>query len=549
MSSPIPSPNPPNASPGTGSTSSGWLLSLLAQPWVRKTLAVVVAALVPTGEVGLAANEPELLNDEHEEREATDSALWIAQITDPHLFEEFKGGRDAAANEAEDQQSFQQALRFVGSGEATQGRVPDALVITGDFGVDSLFLPLRPAGRELTRAEQVTTLARLLRQSPVKDVYVVIGNNDLADENANIAAFAYFHRLIDEVSDSVRRAGIRLRDLSACYAGAPARTCAADLRNGVRLVGFASASFKNSPRGVTGIDKYDARRRALRADSSRAWDSTVVERLAGLVSASRSAGRQTIVLTHEPDVVDPYARSVIDTVSDAQRRAQLDPAVWNIAPPVRARWDAAVTGGAVLAVIAGHLHSPDSADYVRPYSPQSGTNPVPVFVSPPLAVKNQDTASPQARGISLYRISRTGIQREIAWLHRGRFSVARAELVSGSPSESPRAQVDSPGAGLDTPARIGIAIFAILAAVIGVLGGFKEGMRDLRENRSDPTQFSWLRHLWLTPVIVSLLAGLVLVMILFANVWANRGEVAMWYGVDYLFAVFAAGFVVHLCKQ
>jgi 3',5'-cyclic AMP phosphodiesterase CpdA len=540
-------PNPPKGT-GSGTGTPGFLAWLWSNPrirlGVRRLFALAIAAAVPAGQVEVA-NEPDLLIDEH--RAAGDSAVWIAQITDPHLFEEFKPGRSAAANEVENQRSFRRALRFVGSGRATDGHVPDALVITGDFGIDSSFLSIRPDSSKLAPAEQVATIARLLRRSPVKQVYVVIGNNDLPNEKADSAAFGYFHRFIEEVSRNVSGAGIKLTDLTGCYAGAPARSCAADLRYDIRLVGFASASFKNTPKADS-TERYDTARRALRADSSRAWDSTAVERLASVISAADNAGKQEIVLTHEPDIDDPFARSQIARSANA---ARLDPAIWNVAAPVRTRWVNAVTGGSVLAVIAGHLHSADSADYVRRHtisSPRGTTDPVPVFVSPPLAVKNQDTASPQARGISFYRIDREGIRRVIAWLDGDAFRVAQTAAIPSPPSGVPRTPADRPSAGLSTSARIGIAFFAMLAAALGIMGGFKMGMEELLEKGGTREQFSWLEHVWFLPAIGTFFIGLALSIALFANTWGDRSEVAMWYGADFLASLLGAVVVAQLSR-
>lgn len=537
--------------PGVISSFVSFIITFVSRPGVRKVLATVVAALIPAGEIGIAANEPTLLNDDQAERQIADSALWIAQITDPHLFEEFKNS-DLTANEVEDRQAFAKALRFLGTGQATEGRVPDALVITGDFGVDPSFLQKRRRISPLTREQQVDTLVALLRGSTVKNVYVVIGNNDLANEAADPNAFAYFHAIVDSASQRLRSSGVRLRNLTACYPSGPPASCTADLRGGVRLVGFASASFKNQPSGPSGSHaKYDRDLRTARADSSQAWDSATVDMFAQLVSTSRAAGRTAIVLTHEPDITDPYARSVIDTVSDVQRRVRLDPAVWNVTPAVRTRFETAVTGGSVLAVIAGHLHSSSMADYVREYeaiSPRGIPSRVPVFVSPPLAIKNQDRASSQARGISFYRIANGDIRRDIVWLNRGTFNVAQAQLGTVPSTRSSRTPSAS-STGIGTPARIGIAVFAIVVATLSVMGGFKVGMRELLDRRGARAEFRWLENFWFEPVIAGPFAGLVLVIILFGSTWHDRAEVAMWYGADLLLAAFAAGFVIQLVRK
>ncbi|HEX8244022.1 MAG TPA: hypothetical protein VF541_11015, partial [Longimicrobium sp.] len=101
--------------------------------------------------------------DPQQRDRSSDSTVWIAQITDPHVFEEAKNGRAWAESELDNQKAFTQALEFAGSGRFTGGRVPDALVITGDFGIDSTFygLPLRTDS--LSRDREIARMVNLLR--------------------------------------------------------------------------------------------------------------------------------------------------------------------------------------------------------------------------------------------------------------------------------------------------------------------------------------------------------------------------------------------------
>jgi 3',5'-cyclic AMP phosphodiesterase CpdA len=524
--------------------------------------------------------------------ESRDSALWIAQITDPHVFEEARNDRPWAANEVEDRQAFADALEYLASTPMPSGRPADALVITGDFGLDTTFRARPPGTPRITDEEQVETVARLLGASQVKKVFVVVGNNDLTREEPTPATLALFNGFFSKVSARLQGSGVTVRNLTACYAGQPDSTCVADLPNRVRLVGFATGSFKNSPKppslppatttpattspspttpaqptlttpaGSTGTSTttipttttpagsnpapstttptppapdtarpvaYDVKARAAVALRNRSGDSVAVARLAGLVAGAAGAGRYAVVLTHEPDLDDPFGVSEIARYrrTNAADTARLDAAIWNVDPAVRAEWKRTVERPPVIAVIAGHLHSSNRGDYVRPYLGSSAANRADfsrLFVGPPLAVKNQNDEYPQARGISLFRIAGDTVTRSIVW--RDKVTGAFAAAAEGVDAPTVR-----PG-GIDRVDRAIIALLALAAGVAGAFVGFAQGLGRWRKQVSAPVQttdYRWLEHAGALPVLLFVLGGLALCLLLFCRTWDDRVVVAIWY--------------------
>ncbi|MFL5381191.1 MAG: metallophosphoesterase [Longimicrobiaceae bacterium] len=481
----------------------------------------------------------------------------IAQISDPHLFEDPKRPATFAAEERENQRAFTQALEFLGSPTVRAGGNPAALVITGDLGLDPGFAARRPAtAGPLTRQQQVDLVANLLRRSPVKKVFVVAGNNDLTDERADTAELQHFHGFIDSVATRLAGSGVTLRDLTACYArsAAPPSDCYADLPGGIRLVGFSSATFKNAPRVDRKLFEYAVAERAAVAGASRAFDLSVVDRFATLVAQATRDGKRVLVLTHEPDLDDPWAVGMLRDSLRTYPDSGYDAGVWNVDSAVRRRWVAAASRPGVVAVLAGHFHSGRAESYSQPYAYSGTANRASVerlFVSPPLAVKNQAPLPTQARGLSLYRIDGGNVQREIAW-YRGDsgFSATQPDTAASGVAVRPNA---APAASLPRiqhltrSDRMGIVIFAIIAATGGLLAALKRALRDYRRNAQYGVPLDWREHLGVGWMLAWGLGGLILVLSLYSRDWSlDRGEIALWYAGAFAIWTTASALVLRI---
>jgi 3',5'-cyclic AMP phosphodiesterase CpdA len=474
--------------------------------------------------------------------EETGSGLWVAQITDPHLFEEAEKRETWRQDEQDDQDAFASALRYLRNSPAVGGRTPDVLVITGDWGLDPTFMQKRSGPDALTRQREVETVANLLRGSPVKRILTVVGNNDLPDELANRANLEEFNRFFDSVAVRLKGTGIELHNLTECYAGRPIAKCAIDVA-GVRFVGLASGSFKNDPKtlliapvkpaappsGQRDMTTYDAAKRLIAATTQARGDAAVMSIFARLVTN----GDRVVVLTHEPDVDDPQGLKLIADERQSDPRAPArQAAVWNVAPIVRQQWLRAATRKNVIAVIAGHLHSANPADYRLRYvgSFANGGGHPPLFIGPPLAIKFQRGTPTQARGLSLYRIAGREVERQFVWLtalHEFR-SERGPEPAAHSPSTTRTF-------GERIMDRVAIVLLGVLGAGLGVMSGF--GLSLPRWRRPPPAQrpaLWWLEHLSMFPVVTFGLGGLGLALVLFADTWQERRTVSATYLVAYL---------------
>jgi Calcineurin-like phosphoesterase len=290
------------------------------------------------------------------------------------------------------------------------------LVLTGDLGVDPCLIAkddhdcvgtVDPDQREA----EIARLTRIFEASPINDIYIVAGNNDLAHEVAGGPALDYVNGFIDELQRKLLSANsaVQLHNLNRCYAGAAtdSSSCYADIAHtSYRLVGFPSYSFKNSE-----ID--DSQTQAAQFEIFRA-----------LIDQSRRAGKRALIISHIPDMDDPFflAQYLFDGKSRARPQIAGDPYpqwfTWNITGQLADAWNRIVNSNAVAAVFAGHLHDPHREVYLRPYT-WAATNPGSdsrkLFLAPPLSVKNQDTSPIQARGYSVVKLYRNRIEANLCW--------------------------------------------------------------------------------------------------------------------------------------
>lgn len=400
-----------------------------------------------------------------------DRDIWFVHATDPHIF--LKPAPVEAKNairekqEKLNQDALSDMLKRIRSLPGGQG-TSSFLVMTGDLGIDPCEIGRKESaqgGRTLAtpspaeadsdgdtngpgdrpakdcldnvdpakRKKQIDETARLLGQSPVPDIYLVAGNNDIANESAGDEAIKYFNEFIDEVQAKLAtsKSNVHLHNLTRCYlSGENPATCSADILNtDYRLIGFPSYSFK----------KRDEKAQAKQFETFRQ-----------LLEDARLTGKKVLVVSHTPEMDDPYllaqARYVNPTpsssstsapaeagktgskptegqnVSATKQQAEISKsalATWNVSTDLLDGWKDAVGPDSVVAVFAGHLHDSHKEIYRRPYR-WSGVNEYrgafhKLFLAPPLAVKNQDKSPIQARGFSLIHLKLNRVGSRLFW--------------------------------------------------------------------------------------------------------------------------------------
>ena len=357
--------------------------------------------------------------------------LYLVQVAGLHLFEEpgKRLGKDARQHQENlNREAFSallEAMRRPGLDVE-----PQFLVLTGDFGIDPTWTtgseqrggdngPVQgrgttteEGGQKHRRAGQVNLLASLFRASPVKDIYLVPGNNDMRDELASDEELDYAIRFFEDVQKKLEGSGVVLHNLVACYFGenAPLSGCYADVPGtSFRLVGFPSYSFKNR----TEKNYKDNRERQERQ----------VEKFRSLITRAEAQSKKVLVLSHTAEVDDPYtlARERFLRIEPDPHGNQRRPrwSSWNVSARVFEQWKDIIDSDAVVGVMAGHFHDSHKEFYYPPYSWSTTSldrpDPNKLFLAPPLAVKLQDASPIQARGFSLIRLSDDELTRWLYW--------------------------------------------------------------------------------------------------------------------------------------
>jgi hypothetical protein len=448
---------------------------------------------------GFAVERSAAGHREHEEQD-----IWFVHATDPHIFiPPGKPGREE--QQKQNQETLSALFKWIGSLPDGSGS-PAFLVLTGDLGVDPC--DIREAGaqpgtptptptpnsqrnpqpapeaEEATKQEapsmddclkvkqdqhdsQVKDTARILGESPVQDIYLVAGNNDIATESAGDPALKYFNDFIQDVQKELikDKSSVRLHNLTRCYTSSEALgSCYADIpHTAYRLLGFSSYSFKKSE------------------------EKAQFEKFRQLLEDSRKQGMKALVITHTPELDDPYALaqqryvnpkatsaalpapSVTPTASAAmtapaesatpaqtptsagtatsapktkKTQTQTDKSssvsTWNVTEKMLDDWHEAITSESILGVFAGHLHDSHKEIYRRPYAWSSGSPGTfqKLFLAPPLAVKNQVTSPIQARGFALVHLQADRIDSRLFWYD--------SETRAFTPDSKPESRCEQP---------------------------------------------------------------------------------------------------------
>jgi 3',5'-cyclic AMP phosphodiesterase CpdA len=353
--------------------------------------------LVITGDFGIAEREKAETPQEKTAREAREAARCAATAAPVAGTAAPTGSPAAAQPAAGAQPPSQPTAGPQASAQPGAGAQPAARASTA--GAAS---PAASSGglSATAREGRIARLAALLEASPVRDVYFVPGNNDVTDENADEASLREAASFFDEVE---KRLGgkVALHDLTRCYLkGTPLAGCYADVPGtSFRLIGFPSSSFK----------------------CPRPEQQGQLDRFAALLTQAAAHDRRVLVVTHVPEMDDPYkvARSL---QGRATRVAAGQPplSAWNVPAGLSKRWKDLIGSGDVAGVLAGHFHDSHRGIYQSPYRwasrSQDRADPAKNLLAPPLAIRLQADSPVQARGFSLIGLGDDEIRdRRLVW--------------------------------------------------------------------------------------------------------------------------------------
>jgi len=361
-------------------------------------------------------------NEPKEKAERHEPGIWFVHATDPHIF-------IPAATESADKEKAMAVKQQEGNEEALSNMLkrsrsvpegdgpPAFLVLTGDLGVDPCppkkdvsEKPPAACTSNIDPDKQIAKLAVLLGASPLKDIYLVAGNNDIANEDPGDEALLAFNKFLDKVQTKITEAksNVQLHNLTRCYDGkSDSSSCVADVSDPYRLIGFPSYSFKNK-------ELKDA---TLKSQEKQ------FDIFRGLLAQAGQAHKKVLVLSHVPEIDDPFTLGQ-DRYSGVAPGKSNDPAAdnarsrwstWNVSKKLLDDWYTALASDSVEAVLAGHLHDSHREAYRPPYSWSTPTSQrggfQKLFLAPPLAVKNQDSSPIQARGFSLIHLESDHVRR------------------------------------------------------------------------------------------------------------------------------------------
>jgi hypothetical protein len=418
-----------------------------------------------------------------------EQAVWFVHATDPHLFADEKDDKVRLYQEKLNQAAFSDLIHGLGSIPGLDSK-PSFLLVTGDFGLDRFGglstqpvstttqpvikaadqQPAQAGPSPAERESAVSLLAEQLKASPVKDIYFVLGNNDVANEAASGAPLDVTAAFLADVQKRITPSGVVLHDLTSCYRDKALMPsgCTFDVRDtNFRLIGFPSFSFKNVGQSYA---------------ANQAEQESQVQQLAAMVHQADAQGKKVLIVTHIPEIDDPYilgqSRSRGTPPEKSQRPDWAAFSPWNVSPAVYQAWKDIVDSGTVAGVLAGHFHDSHKELYYQPYrwatSPKERADLRKLFLAPPLASRFQDTSPIQARGFALFRLARDQVTRRFYWLNPGSsaFTPDPGPARPASPESFRARAVDwlwNVGNDQGDLARAAILAIAFLAALLTVI--------------------------------------------------------------------------------
>ena len=383
--------------------------------------------------------------------------LVFAQITDPHMFDDgpvkdypnSNGPNDPDRRRVvdnarkEDANAFDWAVSQINrlSTESLPKQPVRFVVITGDFGLEAVnFQNLKalgapsdlPASCEqaidpvptsklrnsptFNAVQASEQLAKQLASLKFSTVYLVPGNNDLAEESVRDQfRFRCFIGLVQQQLNSIRPEPLSLVQLDTTPILIPPAGFA---KPGYWLLGLNSASFKDRKNynscSIKPADPFDV-----------VWNSCPDQQMNALLQwKNDNPNSLGLVFTHIPDLRDPFK------VREKGEDFDKVPSGWDLDKKPYDSWQAFARSPQVVAIFAGHFHDADRSVYHPiPDAPSRAVlwnrlsiDPLitkKTWVAPPLAEKFQTNGGGQARGFTVVRLQKNYVLVDKCWYPEG----------------------------------------------------------------------------------------------------------------------------------
>jgi hypothetical protein len=325
---------------------------------------------------------------------ASAQSVIFVQITDAHLFDSkaHNTAMGGYAAQLDNNSSLAWAILSINKLRAS-GKHIDFVVFTGDFGLEKTdcggnIVP-KKQGEEgpISCSDAIATATTYFRAALVKKILIIPGNNDVPDEDPG--KLAGYDAFVQGVSAKLKSLKVPSGEFPADLVDLRKQN---ELVNGLCILGLDSSTFKN-----TDVKPGD------RSAKNRGEQERILQDLSKRLQECHPG----IIVTHVPNLEDPFRDSGI-------KRA------WNLDPSPAKMWQDLIKNPEVLAVFAGHFHDARRNIYMHDYSwasqPPGLLESEKTWIAPPLAVKFQSTAKPQARGLLVATVTAAGnITAEPLW--------------------------------------------------------------------------------------------------------------------------------------
>jgi len=311
---------------------------------------------------------------------ARGQSVSFVQVTDAHLYDAGKRRvAEGVQEEALDNRgAFYWAILETNRLEQSGKRL-DFLVFTGDFGLEEVRYKTaadcvdsqKPPGTiRPTLEEAGAEVAQAFSALTINKIFLVPGNNDLCGEDPK---------------DSQRfRDFVSILQLKAPSKEIIDLTQTAVVVNQIHIHGLNSATFKNAKPGLR--------------ETNRIEQIHEMERLRSEITP----GVAHIIFTHIPDLEDPFRGAGGEDIRLA----------WNVDTEVSRIWEEINGNPQVLGVFAGHFHDARRVVYTHDFSWAKNKPDIyttnKTWVSPPLAIKNQDQSESPSRGFLVVTLTTNG---------------------------------------------------------------------------------------------------------------------------------------------
>jgi hypothetical protein len=258
-------------------------------------------------------------------------------------------------------------------------------------------------------------LAKQLAPLHVNTVYLVTGNNDLADEKIQDQfRFRCFVGLVQQEVNRIRTEPLALVQLDTTPILLPPT---AFTPTGYWLLGLNSSSFKKQKNQAN----HDFCSSKPPNPFDIAWNSCPEQQMNALLNwKNENPNALGLVFTHIPDLRDPFK------VRKKGEAFATETSTWFLDKKPYDSWQVFAQSPQVVGIFAGHFHDSDRSVY-HPVPDDPANAPLwnklsvdlptakKTWLAPPLAEKFQTRSSEQARGFTVVRVQSNRILVDKCW--------------------------------------------------------------------------------------------------------------------------------------